>query len=58
MFDNDFRGNQFTQTLNKHLSKEILAINVKFPAEYKDVNDTSKEIFWQSIEKARNNCII
>lgn len=52
IFDNDMSGERFTNILNKYIKKDILVINVKLPKGYKDVNDTTYDIFWETIKKS------
>ena len=53
-FDNDAAGRSFLETLKRKLTKRIIVIETKFPANKKDVNDLSKEELQEIIKNARN----
>lgn len=55
MFDNDVAGRSFLETLKKKLDKRILVIDVQIPNNKKDINELSKQEFWQALEKAKNS---
>lgn len=58
MFDGDFYGNKFKEKLLKKLKPGILPICVPIiVAGRKDINDLSKEEFWQCVHYAESNCI-
>ena len=54
-FDNDAAGRSFLETLKRKLTKRIIIIETKFPANKKDVNDLSKEELQEIIKNARNS---
>ena len=54
-FDNDAAGRSFLETLKRKLTKRIIVIETKFPANKKDVNDLSKEELQEIIKNARNS---
>lgn len=54
-FDNDAAGRSFLETLKRKLTKRILIIETKFPANKKDVNDLSKEELQEIVKNARNS---
>lgn len=54
MFDNDYYGQIFTERVKKRLSKRIIIHEVKIPNGYKDINDLSREIFWNAIKNSEN----
>ena len=54
-FDNDAAGRSFLETLKRKLTKRIIVIETKFPANKKDVNDLSKEELQETIKNARNS---
>lgn len=54
-FDNDAAGRSFTETLKRKLTKRIIIIETKFPANKKDVNDLSKEELQEIIKNAQNS---
>ena len=54
-FDNDTAGRSFTETLKKKLTKRIIIIETKFPANKKDINDLSKEELQEVVKNARNS---
>ena len=53
-FDNDAAGRSFLETLKRKLTKRIIVIETKFPANKKDVNDLSKEELIKVVQEARN----
>ena len=53
MFDNDDAGRSFLATLKKKLTKRIIIIETKFPANKKDINDLSKAEFEEILRNAR-----
>lgn len=53
MFDNDHWGQVFLETLKRKLTKRIIIVETKFPANRKDINDLSKEEFQKVLENAR-----
>ena len=53
-FDNDAAGRSFLETLKRKLTKRIIIIETKFPANKKDINDLSKEEFDKVIKNAQN----
>ena len=53
-FDNDAAGKSFTETLKKKLTKRIMIIETKFPANKKDINDLTKEELIKMVQEARN----
>lgn len=55
MFDNDDAGKRFTEKLIKRLKKTILYTVVNIPEPYKDINNLSKEQFWNCLDKAKQN---
>ena len=58
MFDGDFYGSKFKEKLLKKLKPGILPICVPIiVAGRKDINDLSKEEFWQCVHYAESNCI-
>ncbi len=54
-FDNDAAGRSFLETLKRKLTKRIIIIETKFPANKKDVNDLSKEELQEIVKNARNS---
>ena len=56
-FDNDAAGRSFLETLKRKLTKRIIIIETKFPANKKDINDLSKEELQQIIKNAHNSNI-
>jgi len=54
-FDNDAAGRSFLETLKRKLTKRILIIETKFPANKKDVNDLTKEELQEIVKNARNS---
>ena len=54
-FDNDAAGRSFLEMLKRKLTKRIIIIETKFPANKKDVNDLSKEELQEIIKNARNS---
>ena len=54
-FDNDAAGRSFLEMLKRKLTKRIIVIETKFPANKKDVNDLSKEELQEIIKNARNS---
>ena len=52
-FDNDQAGRSFTETLKRKLTKRIMIVETKFPANKKDINDLTREEFQKVIENAR-----
>jgi len=55
MFDNDAAGRSFTETLKKKLSKRIIIVDTKFPANKKDINELSKEELDEIIQSAKHS---
>lgn len=51
MFDNDEAGREFTNTINKHINKDILVSNIKIRGSKKDINDLTKEEFWNYLKE-------
>lgn len=54
-FDNDAAGRSFLETLKRKLTKRIIVIETKFPANRKDLNDLTKEELQEIIKNARNS---
>ena len=54
-FDNDAAGKSFTETLKKKLTKRIIIIETRFPANKKDINDLTKEELQEIVKNARNS---
>ena len=54
-FDNDAAGRSFLETLKRKLTKRIIIIETKFPANKKDINDLSKEELQEIVKNARNS---
>ena len=54
-FDNDAAGRSFLETLKRKLTKRIIIIETKFPANRKDINDLSKEELQQIIKNAHDS---
>jgi DNA primase len=54
-FDNDAAGRSFLETLKRKLTKRIIIIETKFPANKKDINDLSKEELQQIIKNAHDS---
>lgn len=50
MFDNDFAGNKFYLQLKSKLRDDILLLKAKFPLGVKDINDMTKEQFYQALQ--------
>ena len=54
-FDNDAAGRSFLETLKRKLTKRIIIVETKFPANKKDINDLSKEELQQIIKNAHDS---
>lgn len=54
-FDNDAAGRSFTETLKRKLTKRIVIVETKFPANKKDINDLSREELQEIVKNARNS---
>jgi DNA primase len=54
-FDNDAAGQSFTKTLKEKLTKRIMIIETKFPANKKDINDLTKEELVDMLKSASNS---
>lgn len=54
-FDNDAAGRSFLEMLKRKLTKRIIVIETKFPANRKDLNDLTKEELQEIIKNARNS---
>ena len=53
MFDNDSAGQRFAEKVAAKLRKDILVSEFKFPPGKKDLNDLSKEEFWNGLENLK-----
>ena len=53
MFDNDYWGRVFLETLKSKLTKRIIIVETQFPPNKKDINDLTREEFQKVIENAR-----
>lgn len=53
--DNDKAGREFTRTLKWKLSKRIIKIDIKLPANRKDINECTKEEFNRALQEALKN---
>jgi len=47
MFDNDQAGRNFLEYIKSHLDKRFIIVDVRIPNGKKDINDLSKEEFWE-----------
>ena len=54
-FDNDAAGRSFLETLKRKLTKRIIIIETKFPANKKDINDLTKEELVKIIKDAHDS---
>lgn len=54
MFDQDQAGEKFTRLIKEKLSDRILIIEVKFPQQYKDLNDLDESTFRQCFKGVIN----
>lgn len=48
-FDNDAWGDKFAAQVEKEINPSILTLRMQFPKNKKDINDLTKEEFWQSL---------
>lgn len=53
--DNDKAGREFTRTLKWKLSKRIIKIDIRLPANRKDINECTKEEFNRALQEALKN---
>ena len=50
-FDNDEAGEKFTKKFNENIKDDILIYKFEFPQGKKDLNDLTKEEFWEGLNK-------
>ena len=53
MFDNDEAGQKFTEFFKRHVSKRILVLEVKIPNGKKDINDLTRDEFYNALKNAK-----
>ena len=57
MFDNDYWGRVFLDTLKRKLTKRIMIIETQFPPNKKDINDLTREEFEKVLKNARGEAV-
>ena len=53
MFDNDEAGQKFTEFFKRYVSKRILVLEVKIPNGKKDINDLTRDEFYNALKNAK-----